>query len=127
MAVDVRADERIEPKDVEAFEVTRIACAQAGWHFERVGVPEPVLPANVRWLSRYRHPRCLHPTAADRLREVFAAPGPLLPGADTAGDRLATLPALFRLLWRQELVAEDLPVQSPGPRTVVGRVERGGH
>jgi hypothetical protein len=125
--VDVRADERIEPKDAEAFEVTRIACAQAGWHFERVGMPEPVLLANVRWLSRYRHPRCLHPTAADRLREVFAAPGPLLPGADAAGDRLATLPALFHLLWRQELVAEDLSVQLLGPRTVVGRVERGAH
>ncbi|WP_338020708.1 TnsA-like heteromeric transposase endonuclease subunit [Streptomyces sp. TR1341] len=127
VVVDVRANERIEPKDVEAFEVTRIACAQAGWHFERVGTPEPVLLANVRWLSRYRHPRCLHHTAADRLREAFATPGPLLPGADTAGDRLATLPALFHLLWRQELVAEDLSIQLLGPRTVVGRVERGSH
>ncbi|MGW2482470.1 TnsA-like heteromeric transposase endonuclease subunit [Streptomyces sp. NPDC001571] len=36
------------PKDAEAFEVTRIACAQAGWHFERVWMPEPVLLANVR-------------------------------------------------------------------------------
>ncbi|RSS89172.1 TnsA-like heteromeric transposase endonuclease subunit [Streptomyces sp. WAC05292] len=127
VVVDVRANERIEPKDAEAFEVTRIACAQAGWHFERVGMPEPVLLANVRWLSRYRHPRCLHPTAADRLREVFATPGPLMPGADAAGDRLATLPALFHLLWRQELVAEDLPVQLLDPRTVVGRVGRGAH
>jgi hypothetical protein len=75
VVVEVRADERIEPKDVEAFEVTRIACAQAAWHFERVGMPEPVLLANVRWLSRYRHPRCLHLKAADRLREVFATPG----------------------------------------------------
>ncbi|WP_416962913.1 TnsA-like heteromeric transposase endonuclease subunit [Streptomyces sp. Agncl-13] len=30
MVVDVRADERIEPKDAEAFEVTRMVCAQAG-------------------------------------------------------------------------------------------------
>ncbi|MFE2042629.1 TnsA-like heteromeric transposase endonuclease subunit [Streptomyces sp. NPDC059477] len=127
VVVNVRADERIEPKDAEAFEVMRIACARAGWHFERVGMPEPVLLANVRWLSRYRHPRCLHPTAADRLREVFAAPGPLLPGADAAGDRLTTLPALFHLLWRQELAAEDLAVQLLGPRTGVGQVERGAH
>ncbi|MEU5305050.1 TnsA-like heteromeric transposase endonuclease subunit [Streptomyces noursei] len=125
VVVDVRTDERIEPKDAEAFEVTRIACAQAGWHFERVGMPKPVLLANVRWLSRYRHPRCRHPTAADRLLEVFAAPGPLLPGADAAGDRLAMLPALFHLLWRQELVAEDLTVELLSPRTVVGVIGRG--
>ena len=30
VVVDVRADERIEPKDAEAFEVTRLACVQAG-------------------------------------------------------------------------------------------------
>ncbi|WP_256123189.1 TnsA-like heteromeric transposase endonuclease subunit [Streptomyces sp. EN16] len=117
--IDVRADERIEPKDAEAFEVTRTACSQAGWGFERVGTPDPVLLANVRWLSRYRHPRCLHRTATDRLREVFATPGPLLTGADTAGERLATLPALFHLLWLRELAADDLPVELLGPRTVV--------
>ncbi|GAB2797869.1 hypothetical protein GCM10027073_32380 [Streptomyces chlorus] len=117
--IDVRADERIEPKDAEAFEVTRLACAQAGWRFARVGTPEAVLLANIRWLSRYRHPRCLHRPAADRLREVFAAPGPLLPGADAAGDRLATLPALFHLLWLQVLTAEDLLVELMGPFTVV--------
>ncbi|MFF2897360.1 TnsA-like heteromeric transposase endonuclease subunit [Streptomyces sp. NPDC057966] len=117
--VDVRADERIEPKDAEAFEVTRIACAQAGWGFARVGVPEAVFLANMRWLSRYRHRRCLHRAAADRLREVFATPGPLLEGADAAGDRLATLPALFHLLWVQELAAEGLSVELLGPRTVV--------
>jgi hypothetical protein len=48
VVVDVRADERIEPRDTEAFEVTRLARRQAGWGFERVGVPEEVLPANVR-------------------------------------------------------------------------------
>ncbi|MGW3240334.1 TnsA-like heteromeric transposase endonuclease subunit [Streptomyces olivaceus] len=56
VVVDVRADDRIGPKDAEAFEVTRLACAQIGWDFERVGVPEAVLLAHVRWLSHYRHP-----------------------------------------------------------------------
>ncbi|MFI6063271.1 TnsA-like heteromeric transposase endonuclease subunit [Streptomyces sp. NPDC051286] len=125
VVVDVRADERIEPKDTEAFEATRLACAQAGWGFERVGVPEAVLLANVRWLSRYRHPRCLHGPAADRLREVFAAPGPLMAGADAAGDRLATLPVLFHLLWLQELTASRMAVELMGPRTVV-RLSSGG-
>lgn len=119
MVFDVRADERIEPKDAEAFEATRLACAQAGWGFERVGTPEAVLLANVRWLSRYRHPRCLHGPVAGRLREVFATPGPLLVTADEAGDRLATLPALFHLLWLQELTVEGMAVELLGPRTVV--------
>ncbi|EDY58699.1 MULTISPECIES: TnsA-like heteromeric transposase endonuclease subunit [Streptomyces] len=119
VVVDVRADDRIEPKDAEAFEVTRLLCAQAGWRFERLGVPDAVLLANVRWLSRYRHPRCLHPPAAARLREVFAAPGPLMVGAEAAGDRLATLPVLFHLLWLQELSAEDMAAELLGPHTIV--------
>ncbi|MDQ0934382.1 hypothetical protein QFZ49_004322 [Streptomyces turgidiscabies] len=119
VVVDVRADGRIEPKDAEAFEVTRLACAQAGWSFERVGEPGAVLLANVRWLSRYRHPRCLRGPGADRLREVFAVPGPLMAGADAAGDRLATLPALFRLLWLQELTAEEMAAELLGPTTIV--------
>ncbi|GAA2429797.1 hypothetical protein GCM10010433_32580 [Streptomyces pulveraceus] len=117
LVVDVRVDERIEPKDDEAFEMTRLACTQTGWRFERLGTPDKVLLANARWLSRYRHPRCLNGLAAARLREVFATPGPLMAGADAAGDRLATLPVLFHLLWRQELTAEDMAAQLLGPRT----------
>ncbi|MFI6275668.1 TnsA-like heteromeric transposase endonuclease subunit [Streptomyces sp. NPDC050988] len=119
VVVDIRADDRIEPKDAEAFEVTRLLCAQAGWSFERLGIPDAVLLANVRWLSRYRHPRCLHDSAAARLREVFAIPGPLMVGADMAGDRLRTLPVLFHLLWLQVLTAEDMTVELLGPRTIV--------
>ncbi|MFD7163652.1 TnsA-like heteromeric transposase endonuclease subunit [Streptomyces violascens] len=119
VVVDVRADSRIEPKDAEAFEVTRLVCAQAGWGFERVGEPEAVLLANTRWLSRYRHPRCLRGSEAERLREVFAAPGALMAGADAAGDRLATLPALFQLLWIQELTAEEMAAELLGPATIV--------
>ncbi|MFJ9822652.1 TnsA-like heteromeric transposase endonuclease subunit [Streptomyces sp. NPDC101151] len=125
VVVDVRPDERIEPRDAEAFEVTRLACGQAGWGFERVGVPEEALLANVRWLSRYRHPRCQRGPVVDRLREVFAAPFPLMAGADAAGDRLETLPALFHLLWLQELAAEDVVVELLGPSTVV-RLADGG-
>lgn len=125
VVVDVRADERIEPRDAEAFEVTRLACRQAGWRFERVGVPEEVLLANVRWLSRYRHPRCRRGPVLDRLREVFAAPLPLMAGADAVGDRLETLPALFHLLWLQELAAEEVAVELLGPSTIV-RLADGG-
>lgn len=119
VVVDVRADDWIAPRDAEAFEVTRLACAEAGWDFERVGTPEAVLLANVRWLSRYRHPRCRQGPVAARLMDVFSQPGPLMPGADAAGDRLATLPVLFHLLWRQELSAEGIAVELLGPLTVV--------
>lgn len=125
VVVDVRADDWIAPRDAEAFEVTRRACAEAGWDFERVGTPESVLLANVRWLSRYRHPRCRQGPVAARLMEVFSQPGPLMPGADAAGDRLATLPVLFHLLWRQELSAEGMAAELLGPRTVV-RLSGGG-
>ncbi|MEV0926979.1 TnsA-like heteromeric transposase endonuclease subunit [Streptomyces spongiicola] len=119
VVVDVRADERVEPRDAEAFEVTRRACCQAGWGFERVGVPEEVLLANVRWLSRYRHPRCRRGPVVDRLRELFAEPAPLMAGADAAGERLETLPVLFHLLWLRELAAEGLTAGLLGPSTVV--------
>ncbi|MFR9797590.1 TnsA-like heteromeric transposase endonuclease subunit [Streptomyces sp. MS06] len=125
VVVDVRADERVEPKDAEAFEMTRLACAQAGWGFERVGVPAAVLLANVRWLSRYRHPRCLNGPVSVRLREAFATPGPLMARASTAGDRLATLPVLFHLLWLQQLTVEEMAIELLGPRTIV-RLADGG-
>ena len=82
VVIDVRADDRIEPGDAEAFAMTNRACEVAGWEFRRVGVVDPVLAANVRWLSRYRHPRCSGPAGvADALRQAFAAPAPLLAGA----------------------------------------------
>jgi len=74
---------------------------------------------NVRWLARYRHPRCAGRAGVTRrLREVFASPAPLLAGAAEAGDPLATLPALFHLMWRQELVA-GLTRERLGPATQV--------
>jgi hypothetical protein len=119
VVVDVRADDRIERRDAEAFEVTARACEVAGWEFRRVGTVDPVLAANVRWLSRYRHARCAGmPGTADALRRAFASPAALLAGAAEAGDSLAVLPALFHLLWRRELTA-DLGAGPLGPSTAV--------
>ncbi len=119
VVIDVRADDRIEPRDAEAFEVTARVCESAGWEFRRVGTVDPVLAANVRWLSRYRHPRCgRRPGAADALRRAFARPAPLMPGAAGAGDSLAVLPVLFHLLWRRELTA-DLGSGPLGPSTEI--------
>jgi hypothetical protein len=101
----VRPDDRIEPKDAEAFEVAGRACELAGWRFVRAGVPDPVRTANVGWLSRYRHQRCGSPDVARLLLKAFAEPAPLMAGAAAAGDPLAVLPVLFHLLWRHVLAA----------------------
>ena len=62
-----------------------------------------------------------------RLREAFAGSAPLLAGAAEAGDPLATLPALFHMMWRQELVA-DVIRERLGPATPVrtARTREGG-
>ena len=115
VVIDVRPDERIEPDDADAFAVMSAACAQVGWQFRRVGAPDPVVVANVRWLSRYRHPRYGSRTVtAQRLLEVFEQPIGLLDGVAAVGDRLFVLPVLYHLLWRRELVADLVaePVQS---------------
>ena len=78
-----------------------------GWSFARLGVPDPVLAANVRWLSRYRHHRCAGAGGvAERLVEVFAQPRGLFEGAEAAGERLGVLPVVYHLLWQQVLAAD---------------------
>lgn len=121
VVIDVRADDRIEPRDAEAFEATAAACGEAGWVFRRVGALAAVFAANVRWLSRYRHPRCgRREDLAVRLMEVFATPMPLFVGADRVADRLVSLPVLFHLLWRRVLAA-DLRSALLGPDSLVWR------
>jgi hypothetical protein len=118
VVIDVRADDRIEPEDAIKFEVTATACASAGWEYRRIGVLEPVLAANLRWLSGYRHPRN---AAGDRAPEVlgtFTGPVALMEGARAAGDPIAVLPLVFHLLWRRILLA-DLSASVLGPGSVV--------
>lgn len=118
VVIDVRPDDRIPERDAEVFAVTARACALAGWEFRRVGEADRVLAANVRWLSRYRHPRCADAAVAGVLMEAFAAGAPLFSGAAPAGDRLKVLPVLFHLMWRGGLTA-DLAGGPLGPATVV--------
>lgn len=106
LVADVRPDDRIEPDDAEAFAATARACELAGWRFERVGVVDPVLLANVKWLAGYRHPRYRQPLVAQALLEAFAEPVELFTGAGRVGDRLTVLPVLYHLLWRQDLQPE---------------------
>ena len=106
VVIDVRPDDRIEPKDAEAFDATRRACELTGWGFRRVGAPDPVRTANIAWLARYRHQRCGSQDMARLLLKVFAEPAPLMAGAAGAGDPMAVLPVLFHLMWRHVLTAD---------------------
>jgi hypothetical protein len=126
VVVDVRPDDRIRPGDAEAFDATARACQRLGWQFRRVGALEPVFVANLRWLSRYRHPRHgRREDAVAALLSVFAEPVALFNAAARAGERLATLPVLYHLLWRQVLTA-DLTTTPLGPSTIVRRADRSG-
>jgi hypothetical protein len=117
VVVDVRPDDRIPARDAETFAVTAEACKAAGWEYRRAGDLDPVLVANVRWLSRYRHRRCMAPGVAAVLLDVFAGGRGLFEGAELAGDRLRVLPVLFHLMWHRQLTA-DLAVPL-GTSTVV--------
>jgi len=60
----------------------------------------------VAWLAGYRHPRHRRAPVADALVEVFAAPGPLLAGADKVGEPMGVLPVLYHLLWQGQLTVD---------------------
>lgn len=96
--VDIRADDRIGPEDAVKFASTARACEAVGWGYERVGALDPVLAANLRWLSGYRHQRYHQAGRADQLRQVFARPAALMEGVTAVGDPLGVLPVLFHLL-----------------------------
>jgi hypothetical protein len=83
-----------------------------------------VLVANVRWLSRYRHPRCGGLQVTGKLVEIFAKPRPLFEGAARVGDRLAVLPVLYHLLWRRILVVDLTAGPSTPQRWSVARMGR---
>ncbi|MFI9762477.1 TnsA-like heteromeric transposase endonuclease subunit [Streptomyces sp. NPDC051963] len=106
LVVDVRPDERIGPGDAMKFAVTATACRSVGWDFARIGTPDAVLMANVRWLAGYRHPRVHRADVADRLVDVFTDGAGLLEGARRTGDQIAVLPVPFHLLWRGALTTD---------------------
>lgn len=115
--LDFRAADRIKPRDRVAFDATRNASEALGWDYDVVGSPPQVLPANVRWLAGYRHPRHYLDHIATALRAAFAAPARLLDGAEEVGDPITVLPVLFRLLWRRELHTDlDQPLH---PESIV--------
>ena len=106
VVVDCRPVERRKPRDAAKFEATARACAMVGWNYRLVGVPDPIVTANLRWLAGYRHPRHDLPDVREVLRRVFVTPTPLMAGTAAAGDPIAVLPVLFHLLWRGVLAVD---------------------
>ena len=81
---------------------------------------DAVFAANVRWLSRYRHPRCAGRPGSGLdagLLRTFAMDTPLLAGAEATGDRLQVLPVLFHLMWQGRLVASEFTSAPLGAAT----------
>jgi hypothetical protein len=120
LVIDVRPDELVGAEDAGVFAATQRVCAAVGWGYRRVGVADRVLAANVRWLSGFRHRRCMNAlTGRVLVRRVAAGPVTVAELAGCAGDRVAVLPVLYHLLWRGALAA-DLAVTPLSGRTVVG-------
>ncbi|MFJ4674079.1 TnsA-like heteromeric transposase endonuclease subunit [Kitasatospora purpeofusca] len=83
------------------------ACGQVGWVYRRLGPPDPVMAANVRWLAGYRHPRHLGRTGlAQAVLEAFAERRPLVEGVRAVGDPLEVWPVVFHCLWSGRLGVE---------------------
>jgi len=87
------------------------AARAVGWRHRVVGPPDPVVVANVRWLSGFRHPRN---GGGDRMAEVaacFDRPLALLEGVRRLGDAVAVWPAVYHALWSGVLrAALDRPL-----------------
>jgi hypothetical protein len=103
VVIDCRPDDRIKPRDAEAFAATAVACELVGWDYQRTGAADPVLVENVRWLSGYRHPRFADPALTMRLLVAFAAGRALMDGVEATGRSVVVLPVLFHLLWHGQL------------------------
>ena len=123
LVIDSRPKDAADDDARDAFAATRKSCALLGWTYAVCGAMDPVVAANHRWIAGYRHPRCGQPETEARLLDVLGPGLGLMEGAEAAGDPLSTLPVLFHLMWRRELVADLSLVLSH--RTVVRRAGRG--
>lgn len=100
VVIDVRPDERIGERDRKEFTATESACASVGWGYRRVGGLPQAFVANLRWLSGYKHPRCLNPVYAQAMQEHLRnGPTSLISVAAAVGHPVTVLPTLFQLLW----------------------------
>ncbi|MFC8360111.1 TnsA-like heteromeric transposase endonuclease subunit [Streptomyces griseorubiginosus] len=95
--------------------VLREACGQAGWQLAAPRLPGPAALANLRWVSRRRHPRYGEAGVEAALAAAFARPRPLMEGvADCGVPRMLALPRLYHMLWHRRLGVDWGTPLSPG-------------
>lgn len=101
------------------LEVLREACGQTGWQLAAPRLPGVVALANLRWVSRRRHPRFGGAQVEAALSQVFERPRPLIEGIEACGvPRMLALPRLYHMLWQRRLGVEwNVPL---GPASTVG-------
>ncbi|MFH9229014.1 TnsA-like heteromeric transposase endonuclease subunit [Streptomyces lydicus] len=105
------------------MQVLREACEEAGWELGSPRLPHATALANLRWVSRYRHPRNGDRDVERALVKAFVEPRPLMEGVEAAGvPRLLALPRLYHLLWRRGLAVDWSVALGPG-----SVVQQGGH
>ncbi|MFJ5105338.1 TnsA-like heteromeric transposase endonuclease subunit [Streptomyces sp. NPDC088554] len=104
--------------------VCREACGQAGWELATPRLPNRTALANLRWVSRRRHPRFGDADVESALAGAFAQPQPLAEGVKGCGvPRALALPRLYHMLWRRRLGVDwAVPL---GPGSLVGPMGAG--
>ncbi|MFD7676197.1 TnsA-like heteromeric transposase endonuclease subunit [Streptomyces anulatus] len=105
--------------------VCREACRQAGWRLATPQLPNRTALANLRWVSRRRHPRFSNGDVESALAVAFAEPQPLVEGVKGCGvPRSLALPRLYHMLWKRRLGVDwAVPL---GPGSIVGPMAVGG-
>jgi hypothetical protein len=100
------------------------ACGQAGWQLATPRLPGRTALANLRWVSRRRHPRFSDADVESALARAFAEPRPLAEGVEECGvSRLLALPRLYHMLWKRRLGVDwAVPL---GPGSLVGSMSGG--
>lgn len=99
--------------------VLREGCEQVGWQLAAPRLPGKVALANLRWVSRRRHPRYGDARVEAALAQAFARPRPLMEGVKECGvPWMLALPRLYHMLWHRGLGVDwGVPL---GPGSPVG-------
>ncbi|MFD7596305.1 TnsA-like heteromeric transposase endonuclease subunit [Kitasatospora sp. NPDC059812] len=123
LLVDCAGSEGV-PAQLAGHADAMAAMARAvGWDYRIARPPDPVLAANVRWLSGYRHPRHGASTPMERVAGLFAQPLPLIEGVRRLGEPMVAWPVVFHALWSGVLSAPlDRPLHE---RTVAATTAAG--
>jgi hypothetical protein len=105
VVVDCRPARRITGDTAEKFAATDTACRMVNWIYLVLAEPaSPIRYANLRWLAGYRHPRFADTEIEQAVLEAVASHRGLYDIAAAVGDPIRTLPVIYHLLWRGELV-----------------------